>query len=357
MSVKLLPLLMNHYVLAIFLFSLGLGTYITCESSHWALAWIGIEIASLAILPLIAKNHHPRAIEATTKYFLLQATAAATILFAGIISGWLTGESSIFLTSHPLALTFLTLALTLKIGLAPFHFWMPEVLQGLDFTTGLILSTWQKLAPLAVLFQIQFFNSHIISAIGLSSILIGGWGGLNQVQLRKILGYSSIAHLGWTTLVLQFSPSLALLTLVLYFVITFTAFLTFKLNQATNINTLAISWSKNPTLATITPLVLLSLAGLPPLSGFISKWFVLLELTKQDAALIATVAALSALLSLYFYLRLAYAITLTVSPSFTLETAPWRLSTPQPKIPLALLAVITIGILPLATALITLTTI
>jgi len=89
------------------------------------------------------------------------------------------------------------LALALKVGLAPAHFWLPEVLQGLDLTTGLILSTWQKLAPFALIVQVApSVNSYLMITLGLASTFIGGWGGLNQTQLRKILAYSSIAHLG-----------------------------------------------------------------------------------------------------------------------------------------------------------------
>lgn len=77
---------MNPYILATLLFSLGLGTTITFSSSHWLLAWMGLEINTLAILPLIAQHHHPRAVEATTKYFLTQATAAAMILFASTMN-------------------------------------------------------------------------------------------------------------------------------------------------------------------------------------------------------------------------------------------------------------------------------
>lgn len=82
MLVKVLPLLMNPYVFTILLSTLGLGTTMTFASSHWLIAWIGLEINTLAIVPLMAYQHHPRAVEATTKYFLVQATAAAMLLFA-----------------------------------------------------------------------------------------------------------------------------------------------------------------------------------------------------------------------------------------------------------------------------------
>nr|AID15546.1 NADH dehydrogenase subunit 2 [Siniperca loona] len=320
---------MNPYILATLLFGLGLGTTITFASSHWLLAWMGLEMNTLAIIPLMAQHHHPRAVEATTKYFLTQATAAAMLLFASTTNAWLTGQWDIQQMSHPLPVSLITLALALKIGLAPVHAWLPEVLQGLDLTTGLILSTWQKLAPFALLLQIQPANSTILVILGLMSTLIGGWGGLNQTQLRKILAYSSIAHLGWMILVLQFSPSLTLLALLTYFIMTFSTFLVFKLNKSTTINALATSWAKAPMLTSLAPLILLSLGGLPPLTGFMPKWLILQELTKQGLAPTATLAALTALLSLYFYLRLTYAMTLTMSPNNLTGTTPWRLPSTQ----------------------------
>nr|YP_009727434.1 NADH dehydrogenase subunit 2 [Myoxocephalus jaok]QIA46748.1 NADH dehydrogenase subunit 2 [Myoxocephalus jaok]QIA46761.1 NADH dehydrogenase subunit 2 [Myoxocephalus jaok] len=341
---------MNPYILSTLLFGLGLGTTITFASSHWLLAWMGLEMNTLAIIPLMAQHHHPRAVEATTKYFLTQATGAAMLLFASTTNAWLTGQWDIQQMSHPLPITLITLALALKVGLAPLHSWLPEVLQGLDLTTGLILSTWQKLAPFALLLQIQPANSTLLIALGLASTLVGGWGGLNQTQLRKILAYSSIAHLGWMVLVMQFSPSLTILTLLTYLIMTFTTFLVFKLNSSTNINALATSWAKAPALTSLTPLVLLSLGGLPPLTGFMPKWLILQELTKQDLAATATLAALTALLSLYFYLRLSYAMALTMSPNNTAGTTPWRLPSLQTTMPLAVSTTATLLLLPLTPA-------
>nr|YP_010960627.1 NADH dehydrogenase subunit 2 [Priolepis semidoliata]WNH38069.1 NADH dehydrogenase subunit 2 [Priolepis semidoliata] len=347
---------MNPFIFALLLFALGLGTTITFASSHWLLAWMGLEVNTLAILPLMAQSHHPRAVEATTKYFLAQSAAAATLLFASMTNAWLTGQWNIYLMTDPVPLTMIIMALSLKIGLAPLHTWLPEVLQGLDLTTGLILSTWQKLAPFSLLLQIPGHNQTILMVLGLASTLIGGWGGLNQTQLRKILAYSSIAHLGWMIIILQFAPSLTLLTLIVYITMTFTAFLTLKLNEATTINTLTISWTKSPLMMSIFPMILLSLGGLPPLTGFLPKWLILQELTKQNLPLIATLTALTALLSLYFYLRLSYAMTLTVSPNNLMGTPPWRFPTPQSKTPLATPALLSTMLLPMAPTLSTILT-
>nr|AME17822.1 NADH dehydrogenase subunit 2 [Pungitius pungitius] len=348
---------MNPLILATLLFGLGLGTTITFASSHWLLAWMGLEMNTLAIIPLMAQHHHPRAVEAATKYFLTQATGAAMLLFASTTNAWMTGQWDIQQMTHPLPITLITLALALKIGLAPLHSWLPEVLQGLDLTTGLIMSTWQKLAPFALLLQIHPTNSTLVVILGLTSTLVGGWGGLNQTQLRKILAYSSIAHLGWMTFVMHFSPSLTLLTLITYFVMTFPAFLVFKLNSSTTINSLATSWTKAPALTSLTPFILLSLGGLPPLLGFMPKWLILQELTKQELAMVATLAAFAALLSLYFYLRLSYAMALTISPNSVTATSAWRLPSTQITMPLAISATATLLLLPLAPTTVALLTI
>nr|BAJ07687.1 NADH dehydrogenase subunit 2 [Xenisthmus sp. TG-2010] len=341
---------MNPLILMTLLLSLGLGTTLTFASSHWLLAWMGLEINTLAIIPLMAQHHHPRAIEAATKYFLTQATAAATLLFASLTNAWLTGQWDIQAMGHTVPTTMAILALSLKIGMAPFHTWLPEVLQGLDLTTGLIMSTWQKLAPFALLLQIAPNNLSLIIILAMASTLVGGWGGLNQTQLRKILAYSSIAHLGWMLLIIQYAPSLTLLSLITYISMTSSIFLILKLNNSLNINSLSTSWAKAPLIATATPLLLLSLGGLPPLTGFMPKWLILQELTKQNLALIATIAALSALLSLFFYLRLSYAMTLTLAPNNLAGTTPWRLQLNQTTILLSTATTASLLLLPLAPA-------
>nr|AAD13254.1 NADH dehydrogenase subunit 2 [Hybopsis zanema] len=346
---------MNPYVLATLLSSLGLGTTLTFASSHWLLAWMGLEINTLAIIPLMAQHHHPRAVEATTKYFLIQATAAAVILFASTTNAWITGQWNMTDMSNPIATTMIFAALSLKIGLAPLHFWMPEVMQGLDLMTGLVLSTWQKLAPFALIIQTaQAFDPLLLTALGLTSTLVGGWGGLNQTQLRKVLAYSSIAHMGWMIIILQHAPHLTFFALLTYILMTSAAFLTLKFSYATKVGTLATTWSKSPLLTATTALVLLSLGGLPPLTGFMPKWLILQELTKQDLPFTATVMALAALISLYFYLRLCYAMTLTISPNTITSSTPWRTQTTQVPTPLALFTVMALGLLPITPTIVTL---
>nr|YP_001491501.1 NADH dehydrogenase subunit 2 [Chaetodontoplus septentrionalis]BAF80416.1 NADH dehydrogenase subunit 2 [Chaetodontoplus septentrionalis] len=347
---------MTVTALTTLIFALGIGTTLTFVSSHWLLAWMGLEISTLAILPLMAQQHHPRAVEATTKYFLIQATAAATLLFASTTNAWISGHWDIQQTSHPLPLTMVTLALALKIGLAPLHSWQPEVLQGLELNTGIIMATWQKLAPFAILTQIQPPDSPLLLILGITSIFVGGWGGLNQTQLRKILGYSSIAHLGWMILVLQYSTLLTLLALLIYIIMTYATFTLFMLKKATSVKTLFALGPKNPILTMLLPLLLMSLAGLPPLTGFLTKLLILKELAKQGLAPTAALAILGTLLSAFFYIRLSVATTLTLSPNILTGAAPWRLSSSRLTLPLAISSMLSIALLPLTPTLIALLT-
>nr|QDW65155.1 NADH dehydrogenase subunit 2 [Pateobatis bleekeri] len=348
---------MNPLILPITILSLLLGTMMTLIASHWLLIWIGLEINTMAIIPLMIYQHHPRATEATTKYFLTQATASATLLFAGIINAWLTGQWNITEITSPTSATLISLALALKIGLAPLHFWLPEVLQGLNLFTGLILSTWQKLAPFAVLLQLHhLLNPTLLMSLGTLSILIGGWGGLNQTQLRKILAYSSIAHIGWMVAILHYSPNLTLLNLIIYITMTSSLFLMFSTNNTTKINSIVISSTKSPLLMIMAMLVLLSLGGLPPLTGFMPKWLILQEMTKQNLLIPATIMALAALLSLFFYLRLSYSITLTLPPNPITSSSSWRTKTTQSTLIMSLMIPLSLLMLPLTPLILSLVT-
>nr|AGE82765.1 NADH dehydrogenase subunit 2 [Nanorana taihangnica]AGE82766.1 NADH dehydrogenase subunit 2 [Nanorana taihangnica]AGE82774.1 NADH dehydrogenase subunit 2 [Nanorana taihangnica] len=317
---------MNPTALMIMLLSLAIGTTVTLMSHHWLLAWIGLEINTLAIIPLMTKTPHPRAIEAATKYFLTQASASALILFSSTMNAWKTGEWSITFLSDPYSIT-LSMALMMKLGLAPLHFWLPEVIQGIPLSTGLILSTWQKIAPMTLLLQISHLvNLNLLITMGLLSILIGGWGGINQTQLRKIMAFSSIGHLGWMVLVLKFDPQLTLFNFTLYIMMTAAMFLSLMSISSTKISEISSSWPKSPILVTTMMLVLLSLAGLPPLTGFSPKLLIILELAKQNVFLLASITMLASLLALFFYLRLTYVMILTLPPNIPNSTIHWRMT-------------------------------
>nr|ABR28158.1 NADH dehydrogenase subunit 2 [Scissirostrum dubium] len=339
---------MNPQAKLIFATSLLLGSTITISSNHWIMAWAGLELNTLAILPLISKSHHPRAIEAATKYFLVQAAASTLILFSGMTNAWQTGQWDITQLTCPTSCIILTAAIAMKLGLAPFHFWFPEVLQGCSLITGLVLSTVMKFPPITLLLMTsQSLNPSLLTSMAILSTALGGWMGLNQTQTRKILAFSSISHLGWMAVITIYSPKLALLNFYLYIMMTAAVFLTLNSIKTLKLSTLMTTWTKTPALSAMLMLTLLSLAGLPPLTGFLPKWLIIQELTKQEMAPVATIIALLSLLSLFFYLRLAYCATITLPPHTTNHMKQWYTNKPV-NASVSILVTMSITLLPLS---------
>nr|AAF65711.1 NADH dehydrogenase subunit 2 [Dendragapus obscurus]AML29841.1 NADH dehydrogenase subunit 2 [Dendragapus obscurus] len=344
---------MNPHAKLICSLSLVMGSSITISSNHWILAWTGLEINTLAIIPLISKSYHPRAIEATIKYFLTQSTASALILFSSLTNAWSTGQWDITQLNHPTSCLLLTMAIAIKLGLVPFHFWFPEVLQGSPMITALLLSTLMKLPPITLLLMTsQSLNPTMLTTLAILSALMGGWMGLNQTQTRKILAFSSISHLGWMIIIITYNPHLTFLTFTLYTIMTTTVFLSLTQIKVLKLSTMLISWTKTPMLNATVMMTLLSLAGLPPLTGFMPKWLIIQELTKQEMTPTATIITLLSLLSLFFYLRLAYHSTITLPPNSSNHMKLWRTNKTL-NTPTAILSALSTSLLPLSPLMIT----
>nr|WEM12538.1 NADH dehydrogenase subunit 2 [Canis lupus]WEM12551.1 NADH dehydrogenase subunit 2 [Canis lupus]WEM12577.1 NADH dehydrogenase subunit 2 [Canis lupus] len=316
---------MKPPILIIIMATIMMGTMIVMLSSHWLLIWIGFEMNMLAIIPILMKKYNPRAMEASTKYFLTQATASMLLMMGVTINLLYSGQWVISKISNPIASIMMTTALTMKLGLSPFHFWVPEVTQGITLMSGMILLTWQKIAPMSILYQISpSINTNLLMLMALTSVLVGGWGGLNQTQLRKIMAYSSIAHMGWMAAIITYNPTMMILNLTLYILMTLSTFMLFMLNSSTTTLSLSHMWNKFPLITSMILILMLSLGGLPPLSGFIPKWMIIQELTKNNMIIIPTLMAITALLNLYFYLRLTYSTALTMFPSTNNMKMKWQ---------------------------------
>nr|YP_009742718.1 NADH dehydrogenase subunit 2 [Rattus andamanensis]QID91067.1 NADH dehydrogenase subunit 2 [Rattus andamanensis] len=307
---------MNPITLIIIYFTILMGPAITMSSSNLLLMWVGLEMSLLAITPLLTNKKSPRSTEAATKYFLTQATASMIILLAIILNYKHLGMWTFQQQTNNMLLNMMLISLAMKLGLAPFHYWLPEVTQGIPMHIGLILLTWQKIAPLSMLYQIyQYLNPTITTILAISSVLIGAWGGLNQTQTRKIMAYSSIAHMGWMVAILPYNPNLTLLNLTIYILLTIPMFIMLMMNSATSINSLSLAWNKTPMILAMASIILLSLGGLPPLTGFLPKWAIISELLKNNSAILSTLMAVMALLNLFFYTRLIYSMSLTMFPT------------------------------------------
>nr|BBE28358.1 NADH dehydrogenase subunit 2 [Tragulus javanicus] len=339
---------MNPIIQIMIMLTLISGTMMVMISSHWLFVWIGFEMNMLAIIPIMMKNFNPRAMEAAVKYFLTQSTASMLLMMAVIINLMFSGQWTIMNMFNPTASMLMTMALAMKLGMAPFHFWVPEVTQGIPLSSGLILLTWQKLAPISVLYQITpSINLNMMLTLSALSIMIGGWGGLNQTQLRKIMAYSSIAHMGWMMTILLYNPTITLLNLAIYIIMTSTMFMLFMANSTTTMLSLSHTWNKTPVMTALVLATLLSMGGLPPLSGFMPKWIIIQELTKNNSIILPTFMAMTALLNLYFYMRLTYTTALTMFPSTNNMKMKWQFNSTKHMTLLPTMTILSTMLLPL----------
>nr|YP_009971621.1 NADH dehydrogenase subunit 2 [Holothuria edulis]QNG57216.1 NADH dehydrogenase subunit 2 [Holothuria edulis] len=325
---------MNRAVVLFLLSTLIFGTSLVILSNHWFPIWLGLELSTLSLLPILNFNTWSRGNEATLKYFLVQAFSAALLLNGATLNLWTLGTWNITNTMEPFVHSIITLALIIKLGLAPCHFWFPDVLSGLTFNNGIIIACWQKIAPL---FLIVNLNSLILSELiiicSLLSVLIGAWGGLNQISMRKILAYSSIGHMGWISCTLFFSENAAILLFIFYLL---NNVLIFCICNTSNLYSLS-SLSKinsNPTNSALFTLALLSLGGLPPLGGFINKLIPLSVFTSNNSLLIIPFFIAGSLISLYFYLRVTFNTSLTLFPQNSLGLLSSRSSNPSTQLPI-----------------------
>lgn len=195
-------------------------------------------------------------------------------------------------------MNLIIIPLLIKLGASPFHNWFVIVMQGLDWIIGYLLITLQKITPLFLL-NFLFQKSFIILIFALLSAIVGSIGGLNQTSLNKLIAFSSINHLGWILTTNIFNKFLLLIYLLFYFFINFFT-LQFLFNKTIYnfnqiiFNTNYINWS----------IRILSLAGLPPLIGFLPKWIIIQILIFNQFYFIRIILISTSLITLIFYLRL-----------------------------------------------------
>nr|ADZ52835.1 NADH dehydrogenase subunit 2 [Paraechinus aethiopicus]ADZ52836.1 NADH dehydrogenase subunit 2 [Paraechinus aethiopicus] len=315
-------------ILALFIYyMLMMGTIMVLMSSHWLLIWIGFEMNLMAMIPIMTYKQNPRSTESAIKYFLIQTTASIMFIMSTSINLMLTGQWTVMHINNNMLSFTITISMLMKLGVAPFHLWLPEVTQGLHLYSSMILLTWQKIAPLSILYTMYpSLNHNIMFISAILSIMLGGWGGLNQTQLRKMMAFSSIAHMGWMMAILCYNPNIMIFNLFIYMIMTITLFMIFKNNSSTNMSNLSIICNKSPITASLLALVLLSLGGLPPLSGFLPKWLVTQELIKNNNMIMASIMLMLSLINLFFYMRLIYSTSLTIFPSMNNMKMYWLYS-------------------------------
>nr|YP_010535714.1 NADH dehydrogenase subunit 2 [Ornithodoros tartakovskyi]UYB78665.1 NADH dehydrogenase subunit 2 [Ornithodoros tartakovskyi]UYB78678.1 NADH dehydrogenase subunit 2 [Ornithodoros tartakovskyi] len=280
----------------LFLWLLIITILMALSSSSLMALWLCLEINMMSFIPLM-NYKNMISTEGLTLYFIVQALASSIFIFS--ISFFLLNW--IFLKK----LTFLmTSSMLIKLGTAPFHFWFPQISEGLSFTTFFILTTIQKFIPLHIL---TFMNANTLPIFILLSATIGSLGGFSQFSVRKILAFSSIAHLSWMLSLIYTESNLWLIYLIVYMSLIGSILIFISMTSINFINQVNPNSFNMYNMSLI--ISFLSLGGMPPFLGFFMKWMTM-KVLMIHALILLTPLILSSLINLYFYTRILYPLVL-----------------------------------------------
>lgn len=281
-----------------------MSTLLALSASHWLMIWVALELNIISFIPLIIFSSWHQETEASIKYFLFQAL----------------GSSLLLLGSYSPSFFFLIiLGIIVKLGIAPFHYWFPSVINSISWPICLLLTTWQKIVPLFLLITVSMtLSSSICIAIASLNTIVGGIGGLNQTQIRPLLAYSSIRHIGWIIAASPVSSFIRMSYFLVYTLTSITLFLyLFFLNSRTSKLFSSTTLANFINIFTLT-LLLLSLGGLPPLTGFLPKWLVIASL---DSLVTPVFLILGSLINLFYYLNICLSSALSKPNPLTSSSA------------------------------------
>jgi NADH-quinone oxidoreductase subunit N len=298
------------------------------SSNDWFLLFLSIELLGLTSYCLVASSRTEKALEASIKYFAVGGLSASFLLF-GILLIYFSTETTAFFSDSIVdepALRALTLfilsAFLLKLGAAPFHYWVADVYEGAPAIVTVFLSVIVKLAIFLVLVSLLmsplFYTLHIYRPLfvlaSILSIVIGCFGALFQKKIKRLLAYSSINNVGYVLAGLSIGNLSGLQAASTYLVfycfsllLLFTLILNCKkegdhnITYIVDLKNLRVGGMLTPLLCTLT---LFSFAGIPPLTGFWIKFFILNELVASKLYVIATIAAFASVLSSFYYVSL-----------------------------------------------------
>ena len=336
--------LLKGEFLTLAMFSL-LGISVMVSANNFLVVYVGLELMSLSLYALTAlRRDHAVATEAAMKYFILGALASGFLLYGLSMMYGATGTLDIpgvfealhKGTANPQVLTFglvfIVAGLAFKLGLAPFHMWVPDVYQGAPTAVTLLISGAPKLAAFGITFRILVEGlsgqakdwEEMLIVLSVTSMALGNLAAIAQTNLKRLLAYSAIAQLGF--MLLGFTPTVIAISSetaangyssALFYIVTYvlTTLGTFGLImvlsrhgfESEEISDLAGLAKRSPWIALVMSLFMFSLAGIPPLVGFYAKFAVLQALLATGNPLytdLAIVAVLLSLIGAYYYLRI-----------------------------------------------------
>lgn len=313
------------------LFSL-LGMAIMVSSNHFLVLYIGLELMSLALYAMIAlRRDHPQASEAAFKYFVLGALSSGLLLYGmsliyggtgslyltDMVAGLSNGTANATLTQF--GLVFVVVGLAFKLGTVPFHMWVPDVYEGAPTIMGAFLGAAPKVASVIFMFRILVMGLSpladqwvpMLNLLAIASLLVGNLSAIMQTNVKRMLAYSTISHMGFV--VLGFMGDLlgyqaAMIYTLTYVVMSVAAFgvlmiLSTKERDCEQLSDLAGLNQTHPWLAFLMLLTMFSMAGIPPLLGFYAKFAIIQALLSQGYLWVSVFAVIMSLIGAFYYLR------------------------------------------------------
>lgn len=270
-------------------------TLISISASNWLSIWIGLELNLFSIIPILNFKSSIYSIEATIKYFLIQAFASIILLI------FLINKNLLFINNDNI---LIIIPLLIKLRLIPFHLWLPSIIEGLNWFSCLLIITWQKITPFIIISYLNI-NKNIIFLIALISI--NSIFGFNQNSIRKILAISSINNSTWILFAILINEKLWINYFLIYSILNF---LIIKILNNYNINYInQIKFFNLNFFFKLNILILIfSIIGLPPIIGFLIKWILIKNLIYNNIYIIIIILVTLTILNLFFYIKITYFI-------------------------------------------------
>nr|AXS66201.1 NADH dehydrogenase subunit 2 [Tenebrionoidea sp. 24 KM-2017] len=282
----------------LFFNTLILGILISISSISWFSMWMGLEINLMSIIPLMAMVNNSYSSESSMKYFITQAFASMILIFS-IMNFLLINE---ILPYKSMFMTLMNIALLTKLGMAPFHFWFPEIIQGLNWMNSLIILTIQKITPFLILMTNYLTNPLFYTSV-ISSLIISTIMSINQTSIRKILAYSSINHLAWMMSISMISFSSWMIYYLIYIYITMTLIMIFFLMNSFYSPQMFLMMNNSKILKLMFFFNFLSLSGIPPMIGFLPKWITIYMLIMENILFLTFMLIIMTLIMIYIYMQ------------------------------------------------------
>lgn len=291
----------------LFLTTLFLSTIIIITSSNWIIIWFRIEVNLISLIPLIASVTKTRSLEAVIKYFLVQTIGSLSILISVIILNTLPISN--------IRSLILIMSIIIKMGVVPFHVWLPQIFNRIPWLICFLIITWQKVGPILITsYILDDWSYQILIILAIINRLLGSVRGVSQTQIRPLMAYSSIAHMGWIVRAIIISSTLIIIYFSIYTIIRAIVIIPLikeDKKRSTNFN---LSKTTLPKIKTSLSINLLSIGGMPPFIGFIPKWLVIIPLVSYSP-LLSLILLLRSIVSLYFYLKIVLVNTINTNKS------------------------------------------